>query len=161
MNFWGIAFFIIFLIRVCNHFFWKWRRRKIVAAKESMVVVTEKNSNVKPITNFRGRDVRKFSYSDGDERGSRGTWRQKSRESRWNLDGLKDRYFLGRCRQQRKLQWRQGQQLQSRIERSPLSTFAQPWVVYYVFLRITRLQSYYYCCGVFHNGRELSFAHAA
>ena len=33
-----------------------------------MVVVTEKNSNVKPITNFRGRDVRKFSYSDGDER---------------------------------------------------------------------------------------------
>ena len=68
MNFWGTAFFIIFLIRVCNHFFWKWRRRKIVAAKESMVVVTEKNSNVKPITNFRGRAVRKFSYSDGDER---------------------------------------------------------------------------------------------
>ena len=100
-------------------------------------------------------------HTQTEMRGSRGTWRQKSRESRWNLDGLKDRYFLGRCRQQRKLQWRQGQQLQSRIERSPLSTFAQPWVVYYVFLRITRLQSYYYCCGVFHNGRELSFAHAA
>ena len=33
-----------------------------------MVVVTEKNSNVKPITNFRGSAVWKFSYSDGDER---------------------------------------------------------------------------------------------
>jgi hypothetical protein len=42
--------------------------RKIVAAKESMVVVTEKKSNVKPILSFRGRDLWKFSYSKGDER---------------------------------------------------------------------------------------------
>ena len=42
--------------------------RKIVAAKESMVVVTEKKSNVKPIPSFRGRDLWKFSYSKGDER---------------------------------------------------------------------------------------------
>ena len=39
-----------------------------MAAKESMVVVTEKKSNVKPIISFRGRDVLKFSYSNGDER---------------------------------------------------------------------------------------------
>jgi hypothetical protein len=42
--------------------------RIIVAAKESIVVVTEKNSNEKPIISFRGRDLRKYSCSNGDER---------------------------------------------------------------------------------------------
>ena len=41
---------------------------KIVAAKLSMVVVTEKKSNVNPNVSFRGSDIRKFSYSNGEER---------------------------------------------------------------------------------------------
>jgi hypothetical protein len=39
-----------------------------VAAKESMVVVMERKSKVKPIMSFRGRDLRKSSCLHGDVR---------------------------------------------------------------------------------------------
>lgn len=42
--------------------------RKIVAPKEIMVVITDMKSNEKPTASFRGRAVRKSSYSKGDER---------------------------------------------------------------------------------------------
>ena len=42
--------------------------RKTLVAKLSMAVVTERKSNAYPNLSVRGSDIRKFSYSNGEER---------------------------------------------------------------------------------------------